>query len=190
VTFRPGAELGQIVSTFATDRGLAVTEAYRDLAALAVVGLDARYHQLLARMAVGMGGRNAFARAAVHVHTSFLGAMRVGADLLAEPARTIFLIDTVRAFVTSRGQLLPPEVTDLLLSRIGVQPAPVLPDIVRTPPERPVGRPEMRRRIRTLLPDDDAPANAPPVAAEPDQSTDWQSTGNDRGEVEQQQLEQ
>src|SRR5687767_6279601 len=74
VAFRPGPDLGQLVGAFACRHTLNANAAYRDLAALAVVGLDNRHYTLLAQLAEVLVGDNTFVRACVSVHAALVGA--------------------------------------------------------------------------------------------------------------------
>ncbi|HEY1187010.1 MAG TPA: hypothetical protein VGE74_05100 [Gemmata sp.] len=95
VAFRPGPELEHLVSAFASQRRIGVNEAYKHLAALAVVGLDGGYYDLLAQLAARMTGQNTFVRAAVQIHTALLAAVRVDPAHGREPQRMRFVIETV-----------------------------------------------------------------------------------------------
>jgi hypothetical protein len=103
VQFRPVPALAALVKAFAEDHGLALNEAYKDLAALAVVGLDGRFFALLNQMAAAMGGANAFVHACLHVHAALEGAARLrGTPIHAEPERSLFVLGTVHDFLAGR----------------------------------------------------------------------------------------
>lgn len=120
VTFRPGPELEQLVTGLATARGLRPNEVFKNLAALAVAGLDVRYFDLMSQMAARMTGANAFVRAALHIHTALLGAVRTEGRVRPEPERSLFVIGMVRDYVSNTGGTLPTEVVQVLLVQLGL----------------------------------------------------------------------
>jgi hypothetical protein len=118
IAFRPGPELEQLVSRFASDRSLSVHEAFRDLAAVAVVGLDVRYFDLIAQMADGAGARNTFVRAVLRIYAELLGAERItGQFVWAEGDRARFVAQTVKNSVEARGGQVPLTVVELFVAQ-------------------------------------------------------------------------
>src|SRR4051794_9937138 len=71
VQFRPVPRLSQLVRPLAEREGLGLNEAYRNLAALAAVGLDVRYYPLINQLAQATGGTSAFTQACLRVHDAF-----------------------------------------------------------------------------------------------------------------------
>ena len=124
VMFRPTPELGAMVTAFAAARAVGINEAYKNLAALAAVGLDVRHYDLLTQMAALMTGRNAFVREALHVNAALLAAGRVDPRYAFDPDRTRFLITTVTDQVRGAGQAIRPEVVESLLVRLGFLKSP------------------------------------------------------------------
>ena len=124
VMFRPTPELGAMVTAFAAARGVGTNEMYKNLAALAAVGLDARHYDVLNQMVVQMTGRNAFVRQALHVNAALLAAVRVAPQFAFDPDRIKFLLTTVTDQVRGAGQTIRPEVVDSLLVRLGYLKAP------------------------------------------------------------------
>jgi hypothetical protein len=121
VAFRPGPELEHLVAEFASNRGLGVNDAYKHLAALAVVGLDGGYYDLLARQAARLTGPNAFVRAVVHIHTALAAAARIDPQYAREPARMRLVIRTVLDQLPGADERVLTEVAGALLVRLGVQ---------------------------------------------------------------------
>lgn len=120
VTFRPGPELEQLVTGFAAARRLRPNEVFKNLAALAVAGLDVRYFDLMSHMAGRMTGSNAFVRAALHVNAAVLGAVRSEGRVRPDPERSVFVIGTVQEYVSNSGGTLPTEVVQGLLVQLGL----------------------------------------------------------------------
>lgn len=112
------------MAAFAADRAVGINEAYKNLAALAAVGLDVRHYDLLAQMAALMPGRNAFVREALHVNAALLAAVRVDPRFAFDPDRIKFLLTTVTDQVRDAGQTIRPEVVESLLVRLGVLKSP------------------------------------------------------------------
>jgi hypothetical protein len=121
VAFRPGPILDRLVADFASIRGIGVNDAYKQLAALAVLGLDAGYYDLLARLAARLSGPNAFVQAAVHVHTALAAAARVDPAQAREPARVRFAIKTVLEQLPDVDERVLTEIAKPLLVRLEVQ---------------------------------------------------------------------
>ena len=112
------------MTAFAAERGVGINEMYKNLAALAAVGLDARHYDVLNQMAVLMTGRNAFVREALHVNAALHAAVRVAPQFAFDPDRIKFLLSTVTDQVRGAGQTIRPEVVDSLLMRLGYLEAP------------------------------------------------------------------
>lgn len=106
VQFRPPPTLAHLVRPFADRRGLALNEAYKDLAALAVVGLDVRYFDLVNQVALALGGANAFVQACLNIHSALKGAALKGQTLTLEPERSQFILKVVQDFVEDTGRQL------------------------------------------------------------------------------------
>ena len=104
--FRPGAELESLVGAFASQHGLAVNEACKELVALAVTAMDARYYALMRQLAEAMGGANAFVRACVHVHGRVEGAALADPKYRYEPGRARMIVKVVEEFVEAKGRRL------------------------------------------------------------------------------------
>lgn len=132
VTFRPGLELERLVAGIAGGRGVNINEAFKDLAALAAVGLDVGHYDLVSQLAGVMAGRNAFARAALRVRDALGGAIRVDPQFARDPNRTLFVIESVRGQVAEAGQALRPGVVEPLLARLGI-PLPQPDDATEQP---------------------------------------------------------
>ena len=120
VTFRPGPELEQLVTGFATARGLRPNEVFKNLAALAVAGLDVRYFDLMSHMAGRMTGSNTFVRAALHIRTALLGAVRSEGRVRPDPERSLFVTRTVQEYVSNSGGTLPAGVVQELAVQLGL----------------------------------------------------------------------
>jgi hypothetical protein len=103
VQFRPIPALAQLVKPFADRHGVPLNELYKDLAALAIVGLDVRYFALLNQLAQAAGGANAFTHACLRVHAALSGAALAGQPLLSEPGRSLFVLRVVSAFLAGKG---------------------------------------------------------------------------------------
>lgn len=103
--FRATLDLEQLVRPFAERRGLTLSTAFKDLAGLAIIGLDYRHYPLVNQLATTMGGECAFAKACVYLHAALAGASlaRGGAVLYEEPARTQLVFDVVRDYLGTRG---------------------------------------------------------------------------------------
>ncbi len=156
VAFRPGSELEHLVGAFASKHQLGVHEAFKDLAALAIVGLDGRYFVFLNQMAAATGGVNAFVRACLHVHAALEGAARErGAPIQVDPERTRFILETVRDYLQSRGRQLegecpwlmpepPPEATqsERGTAKLSTRPKRVVRPVIPVQPSEPSPTPE------------------------------------------------
>jgi hypothetical protein len=121
VAFRPGPELERLVSGFASNRGIGINDAYKQLAALAVAGLDGGYYDLLSQLAARLTGQNAFVRAVVHVHTALAAAVRVDPLYASEPERMRFVIRTVLDQIPGADERALNRIAAPLLVRLGVQ---------------------------------------------------------------------
>jgi hypothetical protein len=101
IQFRPGTELGQLVTEFSEANRLSDPEACRCLIALAVAGMDGRHYGLIRRFADGLGGAQEFVRACVRVKTMLDGAVLAGAQEAAtEPGRSKFIERIVEEALT------------------------------------------------------------------------------------------
>jgi hypothetical protein len=107
VQFRPVPALAQLVRSVAERHGLALNETYKNLAAMAVVGLDVRYFDLVAQMAAAMGGANAFVLACLQINATLNGAALAGQPYELEPDRSLFLLKLVKDFLEGSGRQLP-----------------------------------------------------------------------------------
>src|SRR5690242_9834648 len=97
IQFRPGTELGRLVTEFSAANRLSDPEACRCLIALAVTGMDARYYRLLRQLADGWSAGTDFARACVHVKTMLDGAaLADGPNVFVEPRRSQLILQAVR----------------------------------------------------------------------------------------------
>lgn len=104
IQFRPGTELGQLVTDFSRSQGLKEGEACRRLIALAVTGMDGRYYPLIRQFAEGAGPARDFVRACAQVKSMVDGAALAGADEVgAEPGRSRFIFRIVKEALTSKG---------------------------------------------------------------------------------------
>jgi hypothetical protein len=121
IAFRPGAELAQLVATFAGSRGVGEHEAYKHLAALAVMGLDMRHYDLVAALAATQPGVNPFVRAVLRLSTALMAVLNVDGRYAHDPYRTRFLAATVHQELGGTGGL-PAELMRSLLA--AVEPAP------------------------------------------------------------------
>jgi hypothetical protein len=121
VAFRAGPDLSQLVAGYAEERQVSIHEAFKNLAALAAVGLDVRYYDLVAELAARMSGLNPFVRATLQINDALLAAVRVDPSYAFDPTRTVFVIDTVRVRVAAAGGSLRIEVVRSLFTRLGIQ---------------------------------------------------------------------
>jgi hypothetical protein len=121
VAFRAGPDLSQLVAGYAEERRVSIHEAFKNLAALAAVGLDVRYYDLVAELAGRMSGLNPFVRATLQINDALLAAVRVDPSYAFDPTRTVFVIDTVRVRVAAAGGNLRVEVVRSLFTRLGIQ---------------------------------------------------------------------
>jgi hypothetical protein len=121
VAFRPGPELERLVGEFASSRGIGINDAYKQLAALAVVGLDVGFYDLLAHLAARLTGQNAFVRAVAHVQAALTAAVRVDPLYAREPERMRFVIKTVLDQVPGADERALNEIARPLLVRLGVE---------------------------------------------------------------------
>jgi hypothetical protein len=155
IQFRPGTELGQLVTEFSAANRLSDPEACRCLIALAVTGMDGRYYRLLRQFADGAEGGKDFVRACVHVKTMLDGAAITGGqEVLNEPRRTDLIVRIVRDALEPRG---------IALDTSGFWFAEEPSSPVQTA-SRAYGTPS-RRTIRRVS-DDDAEANTEPEEEE------------------------
>lgn len=140
VSFRPGAEIEGLLSSFAARRAVSLNEACKHLSALAVVGLDGRYYMLVVRMAEATGGPGAFGRACAHVHTTLAAVARSGGRR-SEDERVRLVAEAAQDYLAARGQTLRLDDLVALLSDEGVftpTPAqPAAPDLAGTPAAEP-----------------------------------------------------
>ncbi|MFM8270781.1 MAG: hypothetical protein ACKODX_00380, partial [Gemmata sp.] len=93
----------------------------KNLAALAAVGLDVRYYDLVAELAGRMSGLNPFVRAVLQINDALLAAVRVDPSYAFDPTRALFVIDTVRVRVVAAGGSMRVEVVRTLFARLGIQ---------------------------------------------------------------------
>lgn len=121
IAFRAGPDLSQLVAGFAEERRVSIHEMFKNLAALAAVGLDLRYYELMAELAGRMSGLNPFVRAVLQIRDALLAAARVEPRYEYDPARTVFVIDTVRGKIALAGGSLNTEVVRSLYARLGMQ---------------------------------------------------------------------
>jgi hypothetical protein len=156
VQFRPVPALSRMVKPLADSKGLALNEAYKNLAALAAVGLDVRYYDLVNQMAVAMGGVNAFVHACLKVYAALSGAAIAGRPYTVEPERSLFILDVVKEAVVGNGRQLPH--LDLwFLTDEEKQPAAGAPQ----PASTKASAAKKRRTIRTQEDDEDREADRP-----------------------------
>src|SRR5262245_11793630 len=104
----------------AANAGVKKNEVYKNLAALAAVGLDVRHYDLLAHVAAVTPGRNPFVQATLSLSSTLAGAARVDPRFAYDPTRVLFLIQTAREQVAAVGQTLPVDVANSLLTRLGI----------------------------------------------------------------------
>lgn len=116
IAFRPGAELAQLVATFAEARSLGEHEAYKNLAALAVVGLDVRHYELVAALAATQPGVNPFVRAVMRLSTAMTAVLNVDHRCAWDPIRTRFMAATVNQELRASGGLSEELLRSLLAS--------------------------------------------------------------------------
>ncbi len=111
IQFRPGPDLGEWLIEFSGKHGLTVNEAGKDLMTLALIGLDGRYFPLLYRMALAMGGTNAFVRTCLHISAAVQALLRTrGGDALPEWERSQFIRHTVSDYLAGKGHEVPGDV--------------------------------------------------------------------------------
>jgi hypothetical protein len=185
VQFRPIPEFAQLVQAFARDHGLALGEAYKDLAALAIIGLDCRYFPLLNQMAKVMGGTNAVVHACLHVHAALRAAARVhGCKDLSEPLRTQFILETAAEVLALKEQSV--QMDDL--GFLPVHPAPPESSPPESPqPQPPQETPTVRRKVRNY--GKRTPAESSAVGSAPEQQSEStarpaEPTGEQEAETE------
>ena len=85
VAFRAGPDLSRLVAGYAAGWGVGVHEAFKNLAALAAVGLDIRYYDLVAASAAGSGGGNAFVRAVLRISAGLTSRRRRRPEVRPRP---------------------------------------------------------------------------------------------------------
>jgi hypothetical protein len=155
VQFRPIPALAQLVKPLADRQGLALNEAYKDLAALAIIGLDVRYFGLVSQMALAMGGTNSFVHGCLQLHSALRGAAIAGRPLSSEPARSRFVLEVVSDCLADKGLTVD---TSGLWFLGQAEPAgtgegqPTAPEAPEPPPAAKTptrSTPRMRRNIRT-----------------------------------------
>ncbi|MFO0823763.1 MAG: hypothetical protein U0792_11700 [Gemmataceae bacterium] len=105
VTFRPGPDLEQLARPFVERHGLPPAVAFKNLATLALIGLDRRHYPLVAQLAAAIVGDNSFSRACVYIQAALVGAavLRDGLVVEEEPRRSQFVFDVVRCCLSERG---------------------------------------------------------------------------------------
>jgi hypothetical protein len=104
IAFRPSPDLERLAVSFARDHRLGLNEAFKELAALALSGLDYRYYDLVRQLADVMGGTNALIRSCLHIRTTLDGAsLATGHPIQSEPERSKFILSVVREFLSGRG---------------------------------------------------------------------------------------
>jgi hypothetical protein len=103
VQFRPVASLAQLVKPFADRQGLGLNEAFKDLASLAIVGLDVRYFDLVSQLAQAIGGTNAFSHGCLQLFSAMKGAALAGRPLSGEPERSLFILSVVSDSLANKG---------------------------------------------------------------------------------------
>jgi hypothetical protein len=104
IAFRPSPDLERLAVSFARDHRLGLNEAFKELAALALSGLDYRYYDLVRQLADVMGGTNALIRSCLHIRTTLDGAsLATGHPIQSEPERSKFILSIVREFLSGRG---------------------------------------------------------------------------------------
>jgi len=106
VLFRPGPDLGCRVQVFAEKRQIHLNLAFKNLAALAIIGLDHRHYDLIDQMADAMPGEHSFARACMQLSATLRGIELAhgGCPLLAEPERSQVMFDAVADFLATLGR--------------------------------------------------------------------------------------
>jgi hypothetical protein len=124
ITFRPGPELERLVSGFASAHGFGTREAFKRLAALAAVGMDVRYHDLVSLLAGRLSGRNSFVQAALQVHTALISAASVDRLYACDPHRAAFVIEAVCRAIGEVNSSARAQVVDPLRVRLGLAAAP------------------------------------------------------------------
>lgn len=105
VAFRPGPDLEQMVRLYADEHKFGLPTAYKNLAALAVVGLDRRHTLLLMQLAASLVGDNTFSRACVYIHAALVaaGQLRGGIVPHEEPLRSRLVFGVVQQLLLERG---------------------------------------------------------------------------------------
>jgi hypothetical protein len=89
IVFRPGADIRRLVMDFASSNDLSLHAAFRNLASLAIIGLDVRHHAPMFRLSTGLGGEHAFGRACSYVLTALQGfELAHDGQSLTEPERS------------------------------------------------------------------------------------------------------
>lgn len=121
VAFRPPPDLDRLVGNFCAARGRPVNETYKDLAALAVVGLDARYLDSIDQFAGCLAGPHAFVRAVLDLHSALTAVAAVDVNCRREPERTNRFISTLNERLTSLGQVYREEIFHALLVSLGLR---------------------------------------------------------------------
>ena len=121
VAFRAGPDLSKLVAGYAAGWGVGAHEAFKDLAALAAVGLDVRHYDLVAASAAGTGGANAFVRAVLRISAGLVAAAEVDPKFARDPDRTLLLVRTVWGQLAAAGAAPPVEAARALLARVGVE---------------------------------------------------------------------
>jgi hypothetical protein len=131
IVFRPGPELKDLVTSFASRHRVSINEAFKFLSALAVVGLDVRCYDLIAHIGALLTGPNKFVRAAHYVNSALLGAAQIrGSIQFAD--RIVLIVRIARDVVEQRGASLPEELVQQLCARLGISYAP---EMFRSQPE-------------------------------------------------------
>ena len=94
IQFRPLPAYNKLVKQLIADKGVRLNDAYKNLAALSIVGLDVRHYDLIARLAKVCGGVHAFTHACLAVHAALNGADLAGRKFKDEKERLAF-VETV-----------------------------------------------------------------------------------------------
>jgi hypothetical protein len=119
IAFRPGPELAPTVAEFSRSRSVGEAECYKQLAALAMLGFDVRYYDLVAAMGANQTPSKTFVRNVFLLHTTLQTAIRINSQYVQEPFRTEFLIKSVDDQLKQNGTGLALEVAQVLLQAIG-----------------------------------------------------------------------
>jgi len=119
IAFRPGVDLAQLVASYARSRNVSTNEMFKQLAALAAIGLDVRYYDLLAASASLVHGPNTFAKVTLRIHAALRAASQLDPKYTREPLRTKIVVHTVSIQVAEAEGTLPAELVHALLALVG-----------------------------------------------------------------------